>query len=61
MTGAMALIDVKQSGKTIPAIAAINKPGLLFAGSRKGCRWVVHICRLRVTGCACGFREIMAE
>ncbi len=25
MTGAMALIDVKQAGKTIPAIAAINK------------------------------------
>ena len=30
MTGAMALIDVKQNGKTIPAIAAINKLGLLF-------------------------------
>ena len=30
MTGAMDLIDVKQGGKTIPAIAAINKLGLLF-------------------------------
>jgi quinoprotein glucose dehydrogenase len=30
MTGAMALIDVKQAGKTVPAIAAINKLGLLF-------------------------------
>jgi quinoprotein glucose dehydrogenase len=30
MTGAMALIDVKKDGKTIPAIAAINKLGLLF-------------------------------
>ena len=30
MTGAMALIDVKKGGKTIPAIAAINKLGLLF-------------------------------
>jgi quinoprotein glucose dehydrogenase len=30
MTGAMALIDVKHGGKTIPAIAAINKLGLLF-------------------------------
>jgi quinoprotein glucose dehydrogenase len=30
MTGAMALIDVKQAGRTIPAIAAINKLGLLF-------------------------------
>jgi quinoprotein glucose dehydrogenase len=30
MTGAMGLIDVKQNGKTIPAIAAINKLGLLF-------------------------------
>jgi len=30
MTGAMALIDVKQANRTIPAIAAINKLGLLF-------------------------------
>ena len=30
MTGAPALIDVKQGGKTIPAVAAINKIGLLF-------------------------------
>lgn len=30
MTGAAALIDVKQGGRTIPAIAAINKLGLLF-------------------------------
>ncbi len=30
MTGAMGLIDVKHDGKTIPAIAAINKLGLLF-------------------------------
>ena len=30
MTGAPALIDVKQGGKTIPAVAAINKVGLLF-------------------------------
>ena len=28
--GAPALIDVKQGGKTIPAVAAINKVGLLF-------------------------------
>ena len=27
---APALIDVKQGGKTIPAVAVINKPGLLF-------------------------------
>jgi quinoprotein glucose dehydrogenase len=30
MTGAPALIDVKQGGRTIPAVAAINKIGLLF-------------------------------
>src|SRR6476646_3715011 len=30
MTGAPALIDVKQGGKTIPAVAATNKVGLLF-------------------------------
>ena len=30
MTGAPALIDVKQGGKTIPAVAAMNKVGLLF-------------------------------
>jgi quinoprotein glucose dehydrogenase len=30
MTGALGLIDVKHNGKTIPAIAAINKIGLLF-------------------------------
>jgi quinoprotein glucose dehydrogenase len=30
MTGAPALIDVKQGGRTIPAVAAINKPGVLF-------------------------------
>ena len=30
MTGAAALIDVKQGTRTIPAIAAINKLGLLF-------------------------------
>ena len=30
MTGAAALIDVKQGGKTIPAVAAINKLGMLF-------------------------------
>ena len=30
LTGAPALIDVKQGGKTIPAVAAINKVGLLF-------------------------------
>jgi quinoprotein glucose dehydrogenase len=30
MTGAPALIDVKQNGRTIPAVAAINKVGLLF-------------------------------
>ena len=30
MTGAPALIDVKVKGKTIPAVAAINKIGLLF-------------------------------
>lgn len=30
MTGAPALIDVKQGGRTIPAVAAINKVGLLF-------------------------------
>ncbi len=30
MTGAPALIDVKKGGKTIPAVAAINKVGLLF-------------------------------
>jgi quinoprotein glucose dehydrogenase len=30
MTGAPALIDVKQGNKTIPAVAAMNKVGLLF-------------------------------
>jgi quinoprotein glucose dehydrogenase len=30
LTGAPALIDVKQGDKTIPAVAAINKVGLLF-------------------------------
>ena len=30
LTGAPALIEVKQGGKTIPAVAAINKVGLLF-------------------------------
>jgi quinoprotein glucose dehydrogenase len=30
MTGAPALLDVKRNGKTIPAVAAINKVGLLF-------------------------------
>lgn len=30
LTGAPALIDVKRGGKTIPAVAAINKLGLLF-------------------------------
>jgi quinoprotein glucose dehydrogenase len=34
MTGAPALIDVKQGGKTIPAVAAINKLGLLFIFDR---------------------------
>ncbi len=30
LSGAPALIDVKQGGRTIPAVAVINKPGLLF-------------------------------
>jgi len=30
LTGAPALIDVKQGGKTIPAVAAMSKAGLLF-------------------------------
>ena len=30
MTGAPALIDVKQGGRTIPAVAAMSKVGLLF-------------------------------
>ncbi len=30
MTGAPALIDIKRDGKTIPAVVAINKLGLLF-------------------------------
>ena len=30
LTGAPALIDIKKDGKTIPAVAAINKVGLLF-------------------------------
>ena len=30
LSAAPALIDVKQGGKTIPAVAVINKPGLLF-------------------------------
>jgi len=35
LTGAPALIDVKQGGKTIPAVAAINKVGLLFLLNRE--------------------------
>jgi len=34
MTGAAALIDVKKDGKTIPAVAAINKLGMLFLLNR---------------------------
>ncbi len=34
LTGAPALIDVKQGGRTIPAVAAINKTGLLFLFDR---------------------------
>jgi quinoprotein glucose dehydrogenase len=30
LSGAPVLLDVKQGGKTIPAVAIINKPGLLF-------------------------------
>ena len=30
LSGAPALIDIRQGGKTIPAVAVINKPGLLF-------------------------------
>ena len=30
LTGALGLIDVKQAGRTIPAVAVINKLGLLF-------------------------------
>ncbi|MEP6918804.1 MAG: PQQ-binding-like beta-propeller repeat protein, partial [Acidobacteriota bacterium] len=34
LTGAPALIDVKQGGRTIPAVAVINKLGLLFIFDR---------------------------
>jgi quinoprotein glucose dehydrogenase len=34
LTGAPALIDVKQGGRTIPAVAAMNKVGLLFLLNR---------------------------
>jgi quinoprotein glucose dehydrogenase len=34
LTGAPALVDVKQGGRTIPAVAAINKVGLLFLFDR---------------------------
>ena len=34
MTGAPALIDVKQGGKTIPAVVAMNKGGMLFLLNR---------------------------
>jgi quinoprotein glucose dehydrogenase len=34
LTGAPALIDVKHAGKTIPAVAVINKVGLLFLFDR---------------------------
>lgn len=34
MTGAAALIDVKQGGKTIPAVVAMNKVGLVFLLNR---------------------------
>ena len=34
LTGAPALIDVKHDGKTIPAVAVINKVGLLFLFDR---------------------------
>jgi quinoprotein glucose dehydrogenase len=34
LTGAPALIDVKQGGKTIPAVVAMNKGGLLFLLNR---------------------------
>jgi quinoprotein glucose dehydrogenase len=34
LSAAPALIDVKQGGKTIPAVAVINKPGLLFLFDR---------------------------
>jgi quinoprotein glucose dehydrogenase len=34
MTGAPALIDVKQGGKTIPAVVAMNKTGMVFLLNR---------------------------
>ena len=34
MTGAPALIDVKHGGKTIPAVVAMNKGGMLFLLNR---------------------------
>ena len=34
MTGAPALIDVKQGGKTIPAVVAMNKVGMVFLLNR---------------------------
>jgi len=34
LSGAPVLLDVKQGGKTIPAVAVINKPGLLFLFDR---------------------------
>jgi len=34
LSGAPVLLDVKQGGKTIPAVAVINKPGLLFVLDR---------------------------
>lgn len=34
MAGAPALIDVKQNGKTIPAVAAFNKSGMIFLLNR---------------------------
>lgn len=34
MTGAPALIDVKQGGKTIPAVVAMNKSGMVFLLNR---------------------------
>lgn len=34
MTGAPALIDVKQAGKTIPAVVAMNKVGMVFLLNR---------------------------
>jgi quinoprotein glucose dehydrogenase len=34
LSGAPVLLDVKQGGRTIPAVAVINKPGLLFLFDR---------------------------